>query len=291
MLRVLILERRQHPRVAPEVLEHAVLVVRAEQERLELRLLTDPAFIEEFDTIVDEIADQYAGNEFQGEERKRVEEHFLKSAERQRKVDISRELMERAAERGANRVAVAVEPTPTPGFMESVRAFWSSPSIALRVATAMAGIVIVVGLAFLMRPLLFPTSGPDALITLNISTSDRATGSKRESVKLEPGTGRLRIELKLPDQTPQAPNYRVELLDGQQRSRNLPIAERTAQSLFVAIPAKEITPGSYIIRLYAVNTDGTEQRIRGAVWSAVTCADGPRTWWSGHAFSTNRRTT
>ncbi len=43
----------------------------ADQERLELRLLTDPSFIEEFDTIVDEIADQYAGDEFKGEERKR----------------------------------------------------------------------------------------------------------------------------------------------------------------------------------------------------------------------------
>ncbi|HEU5460554.1 MAG TPA: hypothetical protein VFU83_08660, partial [Pyrinomonadaceae bacterium] len=199
----------------------------ADEERLELRLLTDPSFGEEFDTIVDEIADQYVGNELEGEERKRVEQHFLKSPERQQKVHFARELMQHAAtERGVNRVAVA--DAPKAGFIESVRAFWRSPSLALRVATAMAGIVIVVGLAFLMRPLLFPTSGPDALITLNISTSDRASGSERESVKLEPGTGRLRIELKLPEQTPQAPNYRVELFDGQQRSRNLPIAERSA---------------------------------------------------------------
>ena len=48
----------------------------ADEERIELRLLTDPAFGEEFDTIVDEIADQYAGNEFRGEERERVEQYF-----------------------------------------------------------------------------------------------------------------------------------------------------------------------------------------------------------------------
>lgn len=233
----------------------------ADEEQLELRLLTDPSFGEEFDTIVDEIADQYAGNELEGEERKRVEQHFLRSPERQQKVEFARELMERAAtERGVNRVAVPA--APTPGFMESVRAFLRSPSLAMRVATAMAGIVIVVGLGFLMRPLLFPTSGPDQLVTLNISTGDRATGAERQSVKLEPGTGRLRIELKLPD--PQAPNYRVELLDGQQRSRNLTIAERNASSLFVAIPANEITPGSYMIHLWAVNADGSEKRIRGS---------------------------
>ena len=167
-----------------------------------------------------------------------------------------------ASERRIDRDPVAA--VSTPGFMESVRAFWTSPSLSLRVATAMAAIVIVVGLAFLARPLFFRTSGPDALITLNIHTSDRASGSERESIKLEPGTGRLRIELKLPDQTPQAQNYRVELLDGQQRSRNLPIEERTAQSLIVAIPANEITPGSYIIHLWAVNPDGSEQRIRGS---------------------------
>ena len=238
----------------------------ADQERLEMRLLTDPSFIEEFDTIVDEIADQYAGDEFKGEERKRVEHHFLGSAERQQKVRFARELMERAAsERSVDRVAVA----PTPGFLESVRAFWRSQSPSLRVAIAMAAIVIVVGLAVLTRPVFFGTSGPDALVALNIHSSDRASGSERESVKLEPGTGRLRIELKLPDQTPEAQNFRVELFDGQQRSRNLPVEERSAQSLFVAIPAKEITPGSYIIHLYSVSPDGSEQRVRGSYFFNV----------------------
>ena len=88
----------------------------ADQERLELRLLTDPSFIEEFDTIVDEIADQYAGDEFKGEERKRVEQHFLRSAERQQKVQFARELMERAAsERSVDRVAVVRANAGFPG--------------------------------------------------------------------------------------------------------------------------------------------------------------------------------
>ena len=232
----------------------------ADQERLELRLLTDPSFTEEFDTIVDEIADQYAGDELRGEERERVEQYFLASTARQQKVQFARELMQRAAtERGVNQIPAKA----APGLFESVRAFWRSQSVSLRTVTAMAMIVIVVGLAFLMRSFLVPATQPDALLALNISSSDRASGSERQSVKLEPGTGRLRIELKLPDQTPPAQNYRVELLDGQQRLRNLAIEGRTTQSLIVTIPAKETTPGGYIIHLYSVNPDGTEQRIRG----------------------------
>ena len=231
----------------------------AEQERLELRLMTDPSFTEEFDTIVDEIADQYAGDELKGDERKRVEQHFLASAERRQKVHFARELMERAAtERGVKRVA---PPVPAVGFFESVRAFWRSQSVSLRTSMAMAALVIVVGLGFVMRSVIFPTSGTDALLALNITTADRASGAEVQSVKLEPGTPRLRIELKLPDQSSQ--NYRVELLDEQQRTRNLSIEERTGQSIVVAIPANEIGPGSYIIRLYAVNPDGSEQRVRG----------------------------
>ena len=234
----------------------------ADEERMELRLLTDSSFVEEFDTIVDEIADQYVEGEFKGEELKRVEQHFLSSAERQQKVQFARELMQRAKnERSTSRDAVEV--VAYPNFMQSVLEYWRWPSFSIQtVAIGMAAIVVIVGLAFVTRSIFFRPSGPDALITLNINTSDRASGSDRESVKIEPGTGRLRIELKLPDQTPQAQNYRVELLEGQ-RSRNLVVEERTPQSLIVAIPANEITPGSYIIHLHAVGTDGSEQRVRG----------------------------
>ena len=239
----------------------------ADQERLELRLLTDPSFSEEFDTIVDDIADQYAGDELKGEERERVEQYFLKSAQRQQKVRFARELMQRAAtERGVNRVAT--QPAPH-GFWESVRAFWRTQSVSIRIGTAMAMILIVAGLAFLIRPVFFPPSGTDALVALNLSTSERASGSEIQPVKLEPGTRNLRIELKLPDETPPTQNYRVELLDTQQQSRNLPVEERIAQSLIVTIPANEIARGSYIIRLYAVNPDGTETRIRGSYYFNV----------------------
>ena len=227
----------------------------AEEERLELRLLTDPSFGEEFDTVVDEIADQYAGNELEGEERDRVEQYFLRSAERQQKVHFSRELLERAAtERGGRRAATAAEPS----FAERIQAFWRNQSFALRTATAFAAIVVVVGLGYLASQR-DTSSGTLASITLAMNTSDRASGAEVKTVKLEPGNRGVRIELTLPDQSQPAQNYRVELIDEQQRTRNLSVKERTDKSLIVEIPASEIPRGTYLIHLYA-----DEKRIRGS---------------------------
>lgn len=234
----------------------------AEEERVELRLLTEPAFVEEFDTLVDEITDQYVGNELDGEERKRVEEHFLKSPERQQKMEFARELLERAeTERGRARAVMVAEP----GFWERVRAFWTAQSMSMRTLATVATLVIVAGLGLLaIRPLFTTTPGPYASINLNLSTSDRSSGTETKSVKLEPNSSGIRINLALPDNVPQAPEYRVELIDDQQRSRNVPVTERTPKSLIVTIPADETTRGGYRIHLHAVNPDGSEQRIRGS---------------------------
>jgi hypothetical protein len=238
----------------------------ADEERLELRLLTDPAFGEEFDTIVDEITDQYVGKELEGEEQKRVEQYFLKSAERQTKAQFAGELLQRAAlERGGRSAAVAV--ASEPGIFERLRAFWREQAFSVRIVTTIAAIVIVVGVAFLIRSR-NPASGTYATINLQISASDRAAGSETKPVQLAGHAG-IRIELTLPQQIPQAQDYRVELLEEQQRSRNLPIAERTAQSLIVTIPANAISRGSYIIHLHAVNPDGSEKRIHGGYFFSV----------------------
>ena len=235
----------------------------AEQERLELRLLTEASFGEEFDTVVDEITDQYVGNELDGEERKRVEQYFLTSTERQQKVAFARELLERAAtERTPKRPPVVVPREP--GFWERVLAFWRNQSVSMRTATTIATLVIVAGLGLFTISPLFTSPGTYQSITLNINTSDRATGSDVKLVKLEPGTTGLRIELALPDQVQQTQNYRVEVLDEQQQSPNVSVTERTAKSLIVTIPAGDLARGTYYIRLYAMNPDGSEQRIRGS---------------------------
>jgi methionine-rich copper-binding protein CopC len=233
-------------------------------ERLELRLLTDAAFGEEFDVIVNEITDGYVGNELRADDRKRVQQYFLRSTERQNKLRFASELLERAAIQRAPASVVQAEP----GMLERVRAFWGNMALLTRFATTFAAIVIVAGVLLLTVPGT-RTSGTYAVVNLTISNSERASGSEIKQVRLEPGSPGIQIELALPDQIPQSKNYRVELLAEKQASRNLRIEQQTEAKLVVVVPANEIGPGSYFVRLYATNPDGTEQRIRGTYFFAV----------------------
>src|SRR2546423_15003943 len=108
----------------------------ADEERLELQLLTDPAFGQEFDTIVDEITDQYVSGEFQGEECERVQQYFLKSPERRAKAQFAAVLIDRAAA-GQQKV---IE-------MSTRRErWWSAQSLVFRFGAVAAIVLIAVGL-------------------------------------------------------------------------------------------------------------------------------------------------
>src|SRR6185295_10941700 len=95
----------------------------ADEERFELRLLSDPALAEEFDIAVDEITDEYLQNELPRNERKRVEKYFLSSTERQNKLTFASELLQRAESGRGKKVA-------RPGALEQIMAFWRQPSLA-----------------------------------------------------------------------------------------------------------------------------------------------------------------
>jgi methionine-rich copper-binding protein CopC len=174
------------------------------------------------------------------------------------------ELLERAAIQRAPASVVQAEP----GMLERVRAFWGNMALLTRFATTFAAIVIVAGVLLLTVPGT-RTSETYAVVNLTISNSERASGSEIKQVRLEPGSPGIQIELALPDQIPQSKNYRVELLAEKQASRNLRIEQQTEAKLVVVVPANEIGPGSYFVRLYATNPDGTEQRIRGTYFFAV----------------------
>src|ERR1044072_4280612 len=97
--------------------------------------MTDAAFGEEFDTVVDEITDEYLQNDLPDEERERVQQYFLSSTEGQRKLEFASELLRRAeAERGKKE--------SKPGVMEQIAAFFRQPSFALTVA----GLIVVAGI-------------------------------------------------------------------------------------------------------------------------------------------------
>lgn len=92
-----------------------------DEERVEIRLLSDPVYTEEFDFVENELTDQYVAGEVQGAEREQMERHFFASPTRREKLRIAAALKER---------------------QQTSRKRWL-PSRELRIA---ASILIIVGL-------------------------------------------------------------------------------------------------------------------------------------------------
>jgi len=70
---------------------------------VEIRLLSDPVYVEEFDITVDELTDQYVTGEVQGTEREQLERYFLASPARREKLRIAAALKERQQAETARR--------------------------------------------------------------------------------------------------------------------------------------------------------------------------------------------
>ena len=222
----------------------------ANEEEFELLLLTDPAFGEEFDTVVDEITDEYLRNELSEEEREQVEKYFFSSAERRKKLEFAAELLDRAK-----------RPDPRPGFLEQIAAFFRQQSFA-HVGLTAAAVVIVAGIAFYSywtRPVTY------LALNLAISTAERSEGATAQSVKLPSNAG-LRVTLTIPESARGAKDYRAKLVG---ESRDLPIEQRTEQTVTVVIPPGSLTPGRYAIQLSKLKPDNTPERIPGSYYFAV----------------------
>lgn len=233
-------------------------------EQLELRLLTDPIFCEEFDTVVDEIAAEYAGGEVHGEERKQVEQHFLKATERRNKTKFISALIDRAsAAQDANLVAPPLPASnkQSPTLRERFLAFWRTPGLGIPIPTAAAAVLIVAGLGFLVYSLM-PKSQNYALLELPISYADRSEGAETKRVKITPGMDGLRISLLLPE-LPEAKGFRVESFDEAEVKRTPEIIGQDSRTITIVIPAADLTRGRYRLQLSFIKPDGTEQRVRG----------------------------
>ena len=212
-----------------------------------MRLLTDPAFGEEFDTVVDEITDEYLQNDLPDEERERVQQYFLSSAERQSKLEFAAELLRRAeAQRGKKEGSKA-------GVLEQIAAFWRRPAFALTVA----GLLVVAGLIYFVVRRDNPTNY--LAMNLTISAADRAEGAEPVKVKLPANTS-LRITLTIPANARGAKDYVARLVGGSE----LQIDERNEQTVTVTIPAGSLSPGTYAIQLFK-----DKQRIPGSYFFAV----------------------
>lgn len=229
-------------------------------------MLTDPSFGEEFDTVVDELTDQYVRAELTVDERKRAEKHFLSAPERRGKLEFATELLSHAdAERGerAERAQVAtVRPIvvpATPSLLDQIRAFWRRPTLAHGGLIA-AVLLVAVGLVFFL--LSFGKSQEYMALNVPLSSSDRAESVAPVSAQLA-GAG-LELNLPIPEQAKDAKDLGLKLIDENGVERDLTIAERTDKAIKVRIPADWLSRGSYVIQLSRVKPDGSAERVRGS---------------------------
>jgi len=74
-----------------------------DEEQVELRLLGDPDFAEEYDMLVDEITDDYIAGKFAGEDLEQVEQYFLKSNARRNKLKFALALKKQKAARDSGK--------------------------------------------------------------------------------------------------------------------------------------------------------------------------------------------
>jgi len=215
-------------------------------------LLSDPAFGEEFDTIVDEITDDYLQQELPDDERERVEKYFLSTTERQNKLEFATELLRRAeSERGRQVNEVR------PSLFERIGALWRQQSFARAVMTA-ASVVVVVGIFYV---LFRPDNTKYIPLYLTINTAERNEGAAAVPVKPPPDTG-LKITLAIPEDARGAKSYVARLSTG----TDLKIDSTTAATVTVIIPPGSLPPGTYAIQLSKVNPDG---RIPGSYYFAI----------------------
>lgn len=111
----------------------------ADEEAVELRLLTDAEFAEELEVVEEELVDQYAAGDLAPAERARLEGRFFASPERRRKLRVALALRDHAPERAAREK----KPNVTPLDAGGRRARFAPPSLYLKVA---ATLLIAVGL-------------------------------------------------------------------------------------------------------------------------------------------------
>ena len=224
--------------------------------------MSDPAFSEEFDITVDEIATLYVRGRLSGDEKKQVEQYFLRSPERRKRVQFICELLRQIDQKPEPAAPVANDNSSH--VWQRFSSFWTGQRPAIGSALALTVVVIVVGLIFLAVS--FNSKPSYVSFALSMTSSERSGGTEIRKFHLERDVDWLRIKLNLP--TPRAPQYRVSLRGEKVSLPQLTIETEDAESITVLVPRNQITDGNYAIELIEVN-DGKEKPLRGEYVFAV----------------------
>ena len=227
-------------------------------DEMERDLLANEEMFAELLIIEDELTDEYVNGGLTPDERANFERHFLATPERQEDLRFAQAL-NRYVKANKNNKQMAGGHVPV---------FRYNQTFLFKAIAAVAIVGVLLGAWWIVRQRP-PARQNLATLTLTISASDRSEGIRAKAVQLPRDADGLQLLLQLPDQSVVAVRYRVELEheDGEKKSFEAAASER--QSISVVIAAAALKRGLNSLKVFALRSDGKEQRIPGSYFFTV----------------------
>jgi hypothetical protein len=226
-----------------------------EQQEIEGRLMTEDDLFEELEISKGELIEEYVSGELTENERRWFKTHYLSSPE--------------GRQRHTFTIALNClkHPVPAPQpltFFERLQPFFKTQRWAVATAVSVAVIAVIIVVWQPSRP-------QTALaVTLNSSVINRSpTDNQYPQIPVKPDVGEVQISLKLPEAPTPGVGYRVEL-DNRREIKLLKPSAHDASAVVVVIPARQLPPGFYALRVYAIRPEGTEQKVPGDYFFQIT---------------------
>jgi hypothetical protein len=219
-----------------------------EEEKIEERLMVDDEFFEELEISKGEILDEYSAGELSQTDRKSFEEGYLASPEGRKRFTFSVAL----DRLGQRKPAPAPAPMPRVAFFDRMRAFFNWQRLAFAAGSAALVLTVATTLIF-RRPPVFIS------VDLTSNVANRSPGARQyHRLTVPSNADEVRFSLQLPQSATPRSGYVVEL-DNQTDVTTFTPLSQSGNSVLVAIPANQLPPGIYSLRLQARLADGTSQ--------------------------------
>lgn len=228
-------------------------VSEAERLTLEERLVSDDDTYEELLIVEDELTDEYLAEQLSKTERKDFEEHFLLPQARQEKLRFARVV----------RGHLATHPQSA-SSTEQVRKSYLSALFRFRnpvlsYSLAIAAVVLIAGISWLVWRSLTDSRGPQSTYTLTLTPGLTRDGSADNRVSI-PKVDIVRVQLVLADDSSyQSYTATLESIDGRTLATERTSSRESINGrpvVTVELPSKLLPPADYRIKLSGLGADG-----------------------------------
>lgn len=236
-----------------------------ESDRFEDECLAQKTWPSQVKLVEEDLIDAYLQGELQPEQYRLFEQNYLTTEARQERVKVAAMLLRRAC--GPDVIVRSpADARSNETWAERLQAFWRRRG--LHAAAALATLLVVVTVSWLYLSRVRPPRAV-ATLTLTSSVNNRSEGAQAGSIKLPPDADALRVFLTLPERATPAPRYQAELDSEDGETTTLAVEVQDGRAVSVLIPTSLLPRGRYVVTLFAVRNDGTEQPAYGTYFFNV----------------------